>query len=593
MRPLYVFFLLLPSLFFLFSFEPSLAENRTIKIVKKWEKMKEEPRVALVIGNSSYQHVSYLKNPIYDAEDISNMLKKCGFYVITLLDASHGEMIKAIETFSAQIEQGGIGLFFYAGHAVQVKGNNYIIPVDSEINKEYQLRTQCVNVSEILGAMEYAQNRVNIVILDACRNNPFRSISRSVSRGLARMDAAKETLLVYATAPGKTASDGPGRNGVFTSALLKHILKPMEISALLRQVRKDVINITNDFQVPWDASSLTGEFYFTLPDPEKLHGEVVVKRVYVDVLENVAGLSDHFRNTWKQAMTLAEEGTEGSLNQALEKLKRLIDEATENDAVFSKLLKTSKKLRRDRDNLVMKRKAEEKDRAEYLRRIVAERAKIAEEKLRKAEEETRKARENLAKQEHQRKEKEARQIRYENEKKVDTLLKQITLLLEVGSKKEALKKYELACKLLPDHQGVKKYSDLFPRPSYNKLKDVIKMDNKAYSKHKKSIVTFPHKKHVEEYYAGCGECHHDANNKPLNNLKIGDDVQNCIECHKKPSERPKGKGAPRLNKQQRLEYHAEAIHYNCKGCHKKFNKKTGTKAAPTTCAKCHPKRAKR
>jgi len=124
------------------------------------------------------------------------------------------------------------------------------------------------------------------------------------------------------------------------------------------------------------------------------------------------------------------------------------------------------------------------------------------------------------------------------------------------------------------------------------VQDVIKMENKAYAKHKKGIIMFSHKKHVEDYKAGCGECHHDANNKPLDNLKAGDAVQNCIECHKKPSERPKGKGAPKLNKKQRLEYHAEAIHYNCKGCHKKFNKKTGTKKAPTTCTKCHPKKKK-
>ena len=123
-----------------------------------------------------------------------------------------------------------------------------------------------------------------------------------------------------------------------------------------------------------------------------------------------------------------------------------------------------------------------------------------------------------------------------------------------------------------------------------KVPDVIKMENKAYKKHKKSIMTFSHKKHIEEYKAGCGECHHDDKGKPLNNLKIGDNVQNCIECHKKPGERPKGKGAPKLSKKQRLDYHAEALHYNCKDCHKKFNKKNKTKKAPTTCTKCHPKK---
>ncbi len=132
------------------------------------------------------------------------------------------------------------------------------------------------------------------------------------------------------------------------------------------------------------------------------------------------------------------------------------------------------------------------------------------------------------------------------------------------------------------------------------VKDEIIMKNPAYKKHKKTIVVFTHKKHMEEYatanptlYAKkCGECHHDKDNKPLENLKDGDDVQNCIECHKIPSERPKGKKAPKLSKKERLEYHAEALHYNCKGCHKAFNKKNKTKKAPTTCKKCHPKKKK-
>jgi len=123
--------------------------------------------------------------------------------------------------------------------------------------------------------------------------------------------------------------------------------------------------------------------------------------------------------------------------------------------------------------------------------------------------------------------------------------------------------------------------------------DCVKMENKAYAKHKKSIVTFTHKKHNEEYKAGCGECHHDADNKPLNDLKMGDEVQNCIECHTKAGRPPKAKkGASKLSKKEKMEYHAYAIHVNCKGCHKVANKKSGTKAAPTSCAKCHPKKKK-
>jgi cytochrome c553 len=119
--------------------------------------------------------------------------------------------------------------------------------------------------------------------------------------------------------------------------------------------------------------------------------------------------------------------------------------------------------------------------------------------------------------------------------------------------------------------------------------DEFELNSPEYDKHKKGIVKFSHKKHNEEYGAACGECHHDDKGKALADLKMGDDVQKCIECHKKPGERPKGKDAPKLNKKQRLEYHAEALHYNCKDCHKDYNKKNKTKAAPTTCTKCHPK----
>ena len=121
--------------------------------------------------------------------------------------------------------------------------------------------------------------------------------------------------------------------------------------------------------------------------------------------------------------------------------------------------------------------------------------------------------------------------------------------------------------------------------------DMIRMENKAYEKHKKAILEFSHKKHNVDYKIGCGECHHDENNKPIEGLKIGDDVQNCIECHKKPGRKPKAKkGEAPMGQKERLEYHAEAIHLNCIGCHKSANKKAGNKNAPTSCAQCHPKK---
>ena len=118
--------------------------------------------------------------------------------------------------------------------------------------------------------------------------------------------------------------------------------------------------------------------------------------------------------------------------------------------------------------------------------------------------------------------------------------------------------------------------------------EVIKMEESSYKKHKKGIVEFNHKKHATEYKTSCGECHHDDKGKPLT-LKEGDNVKKCIECHNKPGEKPKGKDAPKLSKKEELQYHAEALHDNCKGCHKKYNKENKTKAAPTTCSKCHPK----
>jgi len=123
--------------------------------------------------------------------------------------------------------------------------------------------------------------------------------------------------------------------------------------------------------------------------------------------------------------------------------------------------------------------------------------------------------------------------------------------------------------------------------------DCVKMENKAYTEHKKSIVDFSHKKHNIEYKAGCGECHHDAEGKPLNELKMGDEVQNCIACHSKAGRPPKAKkGEPTLSTKEKMTYHAYAIHVNCKDCHKKANKASGTKSAPTSCAKCHPKEKK-
>ncbi|NCR68946.1 MAG: hypothetical protein GPJ34_21755 [Microcystis aeruginosa LL11-07] len=233
----------------------------------------QQKRIALVIGNANYQ-VGKLDTPLNDATDMANALKELGFEVILLKDSSKRQMDDALDQFTTRINQGYVGLFYYAGHGMEVEGENYLIPVNAQIKAEKDIQYESMPLGKILGRMEGAGNRINIVILDACRDNPFRKFWRSSSRGLtAPVQAASGTLIAFATAPGKVASDGTGRNGLFTSYLLKYIKTPnMEVDLMLRKVRSDVAQNTKDYQVPWTSSSLIGEFAFnqkteTTPPP--------------------------------------------------------------------------------------------------------------------------------------------------------------------------------------------------------------------------------------------------------------------------------------------------------------------------------------
>ena len=189
-------------------------------------------RYALVIGNSNYgAEVGALKNPVNDAKDMSVLLKKKQFKVTTLLNANRREMKQSIAIFTKQLhEKNAVGLFFYAGHGVEVEGRNYLIPLGANINGEGDVEFEAVDAGRVMGGMEYAGNKLNMVILDACRNNPFARSFRSASRGLARMDPPKGSLILYATSPGEAAADGSGRNGVFTQHLLKAIDTPKSYS---------------------------------------------------------------------------------------------------------------------------------------------------------------------------------------------------------------------------------------------------------------------------------------------------------------------------------------------------------------------------
>lgn len=157
-----------------------------------------------------------------------------------------------------------VGLFYYAGHGVQSKGKNYLIPIEADIQSEVEVEDAAVDLNLLLGYMDDAQNGLNIVILDACRNNPFARGFRSASNGLAQVDAPTGTLIAYATAPGRVASDGPGRNGLYTFRLLKEMRIPgLTATEMFMRVRAAVMKQTDSRQVPWEASSLVGSFYFT------------------------------------------------------------------------------------------------------------------------------------------------------------------------------------------------------------------------------------------------------------------------------------------------------------------------------------------
>ena len=226
-----------------------------------------EKRVALVIGNGKYEGgIGALTNPPNDAKMMAEKLTALGFEVIKLVNGDQKAMKRAISQFGEKLVKAGpdsVGLFFYAGHGVQIGGENYLIPVGAEISKEADADIEAVSANGVIRQMEFAGNRVNIVLLDACRNNPLTRSFRGGDRGLARMDAPTGTFIGYSTAPGEVAADGNGKNSPYVVALSQELGQPgVPLEETFRNVRVRVMSDTADQQVPWDSSSLTGAFFF-------------------------------------------------------------------------------------------------------------------------------------------------------------------------------------------------------------------------------------------------------------------------------------------------------------------------------------------
>lgn len=227
-------------------------------------------RIALVIGNNGYDSAP-LVNSINDARAMAGALREAGFAVMLLTDVDQRQFQLALREFGERLKaagSGGAGLFYYAGHGMQIKGRNFLIPVRSNIAHEDEVAYAAVDAQSVLDKMESAGSGTNIVILDACRNNPFARSFRSAQQGLAQMDAPVGTLVAYATAPGAVAIDTlPGlRNGLYTTHLLDAIRRPgLKVEDVLKQTRNAVLRASGHKQMPWEASALVGDFYFHPP----------------------------------------------------------------------------------------------------------------------------------------------------------------------------------------------------------------------------------------------------------------------------------------------------------------------------------------
>ncbi|MEO8317919.1 MAG: caspase family protein [Bradyrhizobium sp.] len=224
-----------------------------------------EPRVALVIGNANYQSAPKLANPDNDARSMAQLLTSAGFEVTEATDLTRNDMLKAVQDFSARVAARGpktVAMVYYAGHGVQLAGENYLLPVDAKIATPADLDGNSLRLVDLMGTLETIPSRMRIVVLDACRNNPFPGVN-DTGRGLAIVDAPNGSIVGYSTAPGMEAQDGDSNHSPYTSAFLRRAREPnLPIEQLFKRVRLDVNDVTDGRQTPWESSSLTSEFYF-------------------------------------------------------------------------------------------------------------------------------------------------------------------------------------------------------------------------------------------------------------------------------------------------------------------------------------------
>ncbi len=302
-----------------------------------------QKRVALVIGNSNYEN-SPLKNPVNDASDMASKLKNFGFDVVKLINADKRNFEKGIRVFGKKLHQTGtIGLFYFAGHGLQVKNQNYLVPIGANIEDESDVKYETINIGRVLEKMDYAKNGLNLVILDACRNNPFTRSFRSGARGLTLVRPATGTLILYATEPGSVAADGSGRNGLFTEKLMMAMSKSgIKVQDVFQNTANAVNQSSQGKQTPWSEGTIIGNnFYFTERKTKKIapkKASITVKATTTEPFNSAARHEITFWNSVDKMPTA--EGYKAYLQQypsghykalALIKIKQLTKVATVDD----------------------------------------------------------------------------------------------------------------------------------------------------------------------------------------------------------------------------------------------------------------------
>lgn len=303
-----------------------------------------QQRLALIIGNSTYDSAP-LANPVNDASDMAAALKKLGFTVILKKNASIEVMEEAIEDFGNRLKKGGVGLFYYAGHGIQAYGSNYLIPVGARIKKESDIKYRAIDAGRILDEMQNANNGMNIVILDACRDNPFSRSFRSAGRGLSIISAApRGTFITYSTSPGNVAADGKGRNSPYTESLLKHMSTPgLPIEHVFKRVRQELAGKTKGQQIPWELSSLSGDFYFKAggsgPNRETV-GPPDTSLADAALDEERRKLAEEKERLGKEAELLREKSALAETRRRMEEERRKIEEEKQRLASVSKVDQT-------------------------------------------------------------------------------------------------------------------------------------------------------------------------------------------------------------------------------------------------------------